>query len=64
MAGTLVEYLTTDTQMKLYRGTVLTVLEKCGEELEIDDRVRAPVAMLTLTVFDIMVANFNFTDTD
>ena len=39
MAGTLVEYLTTDTQMKLYRGTVLTVLEKCGEELEIDDKV-------------------------
>ena len=47
MAGTLVEYLATDTQMKLYRGTVLTVLEKCGEELEIDDSVRAPVAMLT-----------------
>ena len=39
MAGALVEHLTTDTQMKLYRGTVLTVLEKCGEELEIDDQV-------------------------
>ena len=35
----LVEHLTTDTQMKLYRGTVLVVLEKCGEELEIDDKV-------------------------
>ena len=39
MAGALVEHLTTDTQMKLYRGTVLTVLEKCGEELEVDDQV-------------------------
>ena len=39
MAGALVEHLTTDTQMKLYRGTVLTVLEKCGEELEINDQV-------------------------
>ena len=39
MAGTLVEHLTTDTQMKLYRGTVLTVMEKCGEELRIDHQV-------------------------
>ena len=39
MAGALVEHLTTDTQMKLYRGTVLTVLKKCGEEVEIDDQV-------------------------
>ena len=39
MAGALVEHLTADTQMKLYRGTVLTVLEKCGEELIIDDQV-------------------------
>ena len=40
MAGTLVEYLTTDTQMKLYRGTVLTIMEKCGEELKIDLQVQ------------------------
>jgi hypothetical protein len=39
MAEALVEYLTTDTQMKLYRGTVLTVMEKCGEDLEIDHQV-------------------------
>ena len=39
MAGALVEYLTTDTQMKLYRGTVKTVLEKCEEQLEVDDQV-------------------------
>ena len=40
MAGTLVEYLTTDTQMKLYRGTVLTIMEKCGEELKFDPQVQ------------------------
>ena len=39
MAGVLVEHLTLDTQVKLYRGTVLTVLEKCGEELEVDHQV-------------------------
>ena len=32
MSGALAEYLTTDIQMKLYRGTVLTVLEKCNGE--------------------------------
>ena len=39
MAGALVEHLTTDTQMKLYRRTVLTVLEKCSEDLDVDDQV-------------------------
>ena len=39
MAGALVEHLTSDTQMELYRGTVLTVLEKCGEQLDIDVQV-------------------------
>ena len=43
MAGTLVEYLTTDTQMKLYRGTVLTIMEKCGEELKIDLQVQKSI---------------------
>ena len=38
------EHLTTDTQMKLYRGTVLTVLEKCGEDLDIDMQV--PVILI------------------
>ena len=39
MSGALAEYLTTDIQMKLYRGTVLTVLEKCNGELDIDMQV-------------------------
>ena len=43
MAETLVEYLTTDTQMKLYRGTVLTIMEKCGEELKIDLQVQKSI---------------------
>lgn len=42
MAGALVEYLTTDTQMKLYRGTVLTVFKKCREELQVDNQVLLP----------------------
>ena len=39
MSGALAEYLTTDIQMKLYRGTVLTILEKCNGELDIDMQV-------------------------
>ena len=39
MSGALAEYLTTDIQMKLYRGTVLTVLEKCNRELDVDMQV-------------------------
>ena len=39
MTGALVEYLTTDTQMKLYRGTVVTIYDNCREELEVDDQV-------------------------
>ena len=37
------EHLTTDTQMKLYRGTVLTILEKSGKDLDIDVQVKLPV---------------------
>ena len=36
MADVLSEHLTQDSQMKLYRGTVLTILKKCGEELPLD----------------------------
>ena len=32
----LAEHLTQDAQVKLYRGTVLTILKKCGEELPLD----------------------------
>ena len=34
MSGALAEHLTADIQMKLYRGTVLAVLEKCNGELD------------------------------
>ena len=33
MAGVLAEHLTEDAQVKLYRGTVLTILKKGGDEL-------------------------------
>ena len=36
MAGALVEHLTTDSQMKLYRETVMTILEKYDMELDTD----------------------------
>ena len=36
MADVLSEHLTQDSQVKLYRGTVLTILKKCGEELPLD----------------------------
>jgi hypothetical protein len=39
MGGALAEHLTSDIQMKLYRGTVLTVLEECKGELDIDMQV-------------------------
>ena len=36
MAKVLAEHLTEDTQVKLFRGTVLTILKKCGEELHLE----------------------------
>ena len=38
----LTEHLTLDTQVKLYRGTVLTILRKGGEELPlyVDEQVK------------------------
>ena len=36
MSEVLVEHLTQDTQVKLYRGTVLTILQKGGSELPLD----------------------------
>lgn len=36
LAGVLAEHLTLDTQVKLYRGTVLTILQKGGKELPLD----------------------------
>jgi hypothetical protein len=36
MADILSEHLTQDAQVKLYRGTVLTILKKCGDELLLD----------------------------
>ena len=32
----LTEHLTLDTQVKLYRGTVLSILKKGGDELPLD----------------------------
>ena len=36
MCSDLVEHLTQDSQVKLYRGTVLTILNKCGAELPLE----------------------------
>lgn len=36
MADVLAEHLTLDTQVKLYRGTVLNILKKGGDELPLD----------------------------
>ena len=36
MADVLTEHLTLDTQVKLYRGTVLNILNKGGDELPLD----------------------------
>ena len=47
MSEVLVEHLTQDAQVKLYRGTVLTILKKCGEELplDVDRRVKCMLAL-------------------
>ena len=41
MSDVLAEHLIQDAQVKLYRGTVLTILKKCGEELplNVDEQV-------------------------
>ena len=39
MGGALKEHLITDTQMKLYMETVLTVLKRCSGEPDIDVQV-------------------------
>ena len=36
MADVLTEHLTLGTQVKLYRGTVLNILKKGGDELPLD----------------------------
>ena len=47
MADVLSEHLTEDSQVKLYRGTVLTILKKCGEELplDVDEKVHVMTAI-------------------
>ena len=42
MSEVLAEHLTQDAQVKLYRGTVLTILKKGGDELplDVDESVR------------------------
>ena len=49
MSEVLAEHLTQDAQVKLYRGTVLTILKKGGEELlvDVDRQVEIQLASIT-----------------